>query len=67
MAACPFCHILADPIPIICAGIVWSEETLDTYLTNPKKMIPGTKMVFAGFPKAKERADVIAYLKSSTA
>jgi hypothetical protein len=29
-------------------GITWNEATLDEYLTNPKKFIPGTKMVFAG-------------------
>jgi len=29
-------------------GITWETETLDIYLTNPKKYIPGTKMVFAG-------------------
>ena len=29
-------------------GITWEQETLDVYLTNPKKYIPGTKMVFAG-------------------
>lgn len=48
------------------AGITWSKDTLDEYLINPKKYIPGTKMVFAGLPKATERADLIAYLISAT-
>lgn len=45
---------------------MWSEETLFDYLENPKKYIPGTKMVFAGLKKENERKDLIAYLKSST-
>lgn len=44
------------------SGITWNEESLDTYLINPKKMIPGTKMVYAGMKKEKERQDLIAYL-----
>ncbi|KAL5247387.1 hypothetical protein ACHWQZ_G019309 [Mnemiopsis leidyi] len=47
-------------------GITWSPETLDVYLTNPKKYIPGTKMVFAGLKKKKDRNDLIAYLVKST-
>ena len=42
----------------------WDEATLDTYLTNPKAMVPGTKMVFPGLPKDEDRANVIAYLKT---
>jgi len=51
----------------VAKGITWSEETLFEYLENPKKYIPGTKMVFAGLKKAGERNDLIAYLKESTA
>jgi cytochrome c len=44
------------------ANIVWSEETLDPYLADPKKVVPGTTMAFAGVKKLEERADLIAYL-----
>lgn len=47
-------------------GIVWGEETLFEYLENPKKFIPGTKMVFAGLKKPQERADLIAYMKEAS-
>lgn len=48
-------------------GITWNEQTLFEYLDNPKKYIPGTKMVFAGIKKVDERNNVIAYLKKATA
>lgn len=44
-------------------NITWSRETLFVYLENPKKYIPGTKMVFAGLKKETDRADLIAYLE----
>ncbi len=44
------------------SGKTWDVATLDTYLTNPKALIPGTKMVFPGLPDATDRANVIAYL-----
>jgi cytochrome c len=48
-------------------GIEWNDDTLFEYLENPKKYIPGTKMVFAGLKKENERRDLIAFLKKSTA
>ncbi len=47
-------------------GLVWTEENLDKYLTDPKAMVPGNKMMFPGLKKAEDRADVIAYLKTQT-
>jgi cytochrome c len=49
------------------ADVTWDETTLDHYLTNPRKMVPGTKMIFPGLPKAEDRANVIAYLKQAGA
>ncbi|KAK6628994.1 hypothetical protein RUM43_002811 [Polyplax serrata] len=47
-------------------NVTWDATTLDEYLQDPKKYIPGTKMVFAGLKKKEERDDVIAYLKSES-
>ncbi|XP_008147347.2 cytochrome c-like [Eptesicus fuscus] len=46
-------------------GITWGEATLMEYLENPKKYIPGTKMLTAGTEKSAERAGLIAYLKKN--
>ena len=43
--------------------IVWNEKTLDQWLSNPEKLIPGQKMGIK-VASAKDRADLIAYLKT---
>lgn len=42
----------------------WTEARLDKWLTKPKAFAPGTKMGFAGLKKAKDRTNLIAYLKT---
>merc|ERR1711953_350447 len=47
-------------------GGKWSEKTLDKYLKSPADYAPGNAMAFAGLANAKDRADVIPYLKSNS-
>ncbi|MFO1133811.1 MAG: cytochrome c family protein [Rhodoblastus sp.] len=44
------------------SGITWNEAVFNEYITDPKKKIPGTKMVFAGLPNETERNDLWAYI-----
>ncbi len=46
------------------SGLTWDEATLDTYLTAPMKMVPGTKMTFAGMADPAKRKAVIDFLKT---
>lgn len=46
------------------AGLTWTPANLDKWLSGPARMVPGTKMMFAGIPQADQRADVIAFLSS---
>ena len=46
------------------AGIAWDDKNLDAYLTDPQKLVPGNLMPFSGVADAKQRADLIAYLKT---
>ena len=45
------------------SGITWDEATVDKWLVNPSALVAGTKMSFR-LPDPKDRADIIAYLKS---
>jgi nitrite reductase (NO-forming) len=44
------------------ANLTWDAKTLDGYLDDPQKFVPGNKMPFPGLKTAQDRADVIAFL-----
>ncbi len=49
--------------PLRNSGLVWDEANLSTWLENPRKMIPGTRMNL-GLRNPDQRDDVIAFLKT---
>ena len=48
--------------PMQKSGIIWTEANLTKWTAGPAKMVPGTKMAFAGISSKKQQADVTAYL-----
>lgn len=48
------------------SGVVWTEQRLDRWLSNPEGLIPGQKMGYS-VSAARDRADLIAYLRAITA
>lgn len=46
------------------SGIVWSVEKLDAFIARPSAVVPGNRMAFGGIADAKQRADLIAFLKT---
>ena len=44
------------------SGLTWDQATLDKYLADPRGVVPGTKMTYAGVKNGQQRADIIAYL-----
>jgi cytochrome c len=48
------------------AGITWDADKINTWITKPAAMFPGTKMAFIGISKDEVRANIIAYLQQAT-
>jgi cytochrome c len=46
------------------SGITWDEANLKEWLADPKKKVPGTKMVFMGLKDPTDIDNVIAYLET---
>lgn len=51
---------------IINSNVIWTDETLDTYLSDPAKMLRGTRMT-TSVMRPDDRADIIAHLKTLAA
>ena len=47
------------------SGLAWNDGTLDKWLADPQALVPGTTMTFPGIRDAKQRQDVIAYLRAA--
>ena len=45
-------------------NVTWDETALDKYLVDPRGVVVGTKMIFAGIKKDQDRQNLIAYLKT---
>lgn len=48
------------------ADWIWDAGRVDTWITNPKAILPNTKMTSAGIKDPKDRTDIIAYLMTET-
>jgi cytochrome c len=48
------------------AGIIWNDDTLDEWIKDPQHFIPGNTMTFPGMKGARQRADLLAFLKDAT-
>jgi cytochrome c len=46
------------------SGIIWDDKTLDAYIGEPQSVVPGNVMPFSGIADARERADLVGYLKT---
>lgn len=47
-------------------GKVWDAETLTTYLADPRGVVQGTRMAYAGVKDPEQLANLIAYLENPT-
>jgi cytochrome c len=48
------------------SGIVWNDDTLNEWIKDPQHFIPGNTMTFPGMKDARQRADLLAFLKDAT-
>ena len=51
--------------PMKASGLTWNQATLDRYLTDPRGVVPGTKMAFGGVADAAKRQAIIDWIKAN--
>jgi len=44
------------------SGIIWTPQTMNSFIADPQKMVPANRMPFAGVPDASDRTDLIMYM-----
>jgi len=49
------------------SGIVWNEQEFKKYIKDPRGVVPGTKMIFAGIKNENEINDLWAYVSQFNA
>jgi cytochrome c len=48
------------------ANVIWNDQTLDAWVTDPQHVVPGNQMTFPGIKEPNQRADLLAFLKQAT-
>ena len=46
--------------------IEWNDKTLDAWIADPQRLVPGNQMTFPGIKDAQQRRDLIAFLKQAS-
>ena len=46
------------------SGLIWNDKNLVGFLANPEQFLKGTKARFPGLETAKQKADILAYMKT---
>jgi cytochrome c len=47
------------------SGVTWNESTLEKWLADPERFVPGNSMTFPGVRDPQARQDLVAYLKAA--
>ena len=49
---------------LMASGLIWTAANLVEFLADPEQFLKGTKAKFPGVKSAKQRANIVAYLKT---